>query len=333
MADGLDVKQAHIASEWAHDRPLISCRFDPQGRYVFAGSEDSTVQRWALDGGAKTPFLGHESWVRAIAFSKDGAAMITGGYEGRLIWWPTAADKPEPTRRVDAHHGWLRSITASPDGKLLATGGNDAAVRLWNLEDGALVRDFVGHERAVYTVQFDPRGEFLLSGDLVGVLNQWEVATGKLVRTFDAKALHTYEGGQQVDFGGVRTIAVSADRKYLAAGGLYKATNPLGAVHQPLALLWEWDSQKLVQSHIAEGIAGGGLWRSVFLSDGTLMGASGGSSGGFLIFWKPDSDKDFFRFGLPTLTRDMDLHPDGLRVATAHYDHHVRIVRLAAKQA
>jgi WD40 repeat protein len=333
MADGLDVKQAHIVSEWAHDRPLISCRFEPQGRYVFAGSEDSTVQRWTLDGGAKTPFVGHESWVRAIAFSKDGATMITGGYEGRLIWWPTAADKPEPARRVDAHHGWLRSISASPDGKLLATGGNDAAVRLWNLEDGALVRDFVGHERAVYSVQFDPRGEFLLSGDLMGVLNQWEVATGKLVRTFDAKALHTYEGGQQVDFGGVRTIAVSADRKFLAAGGLYKATNPLGAVHQPLALLWEWDSQKLVQSHIAEGIAGGGLWGSVFLSDGTLTGASGGSSGGFLIFWKPDSDKDFFRFGLPTLTRDMDLHPDGLRVATAHYDHHVRIVRLAAKQA
>jgi hypothetical protein len=28
----------------------------------------------------------------------------------------------------------------------------------------------------------------------------------------------------------------------------------------------------------------------------------------------------------------MDLHPDGLRVATAHYDRHVRISRLAAKK-
>src|SRR4051812_2329996 len=111
MADGLDVKLAHVVAEWAHDRPLISCRFEPQGRYVFAGSEDSTVQRWAFDGGAKTPFVGHESWVRAIAFSKDGATMITGGYEGRLMWWPTAADKPESIRRVDAHHGWLRSLS------------------------------------------------------------------------------------------------------------------------------------------------------------------------------------------------------------------------------
>ena len=47
----LDIKQAHIVSEWAHDRPLISCRFEPQGRYVFAGAEDNTVQRWALADG------------------------------------------------------------------------------------------------------------------------------------------------------------------------------------------------------------------------------------------------------------------------------------------
>jgi WD40 repeat protein len=331
MAEALDVKQAHIVNEWAHDRPLVSCRFEPQGRYVFAGSEDSSVLRWALADGAKTAFTGHESWVRAFAFSKDGATTITGGYEGRLIWWPTAAEKPEPIRRVDAHQGWLRSMSASPDGKLIATCGNDAAVRLWNIEDGSLVRELVGHERPVYCVQFHPGGEFLLSGDLVGVLKQWNVATGELTRTFDAKALHTYEGGQQVDFGGVRTIAVSPDSKYVAAGGLHKASNPLGAVHEPLALLWEWESQKLVQSHIAEGVTGGVLWRSVFLGDGTLMASSGGSSGGFLLFWKPDAEKDYFRFGLPALARDMDLHPDGVRVATAHYDRHVRIIKLAAK--
>jgi hypothetical protein len=61
------------------------------------------------------------------------------------------------------------------------------------------------------------------------------------------------------------------------------------------------------------------------------MAASGGTSGGFLLFWKPDKDKDYFRFGLPALARDVDLHPDGIRVATAHYDRNVRIIKLAAK--
>ena len=34
--------------------------------------------------------------------------------------------------------------------------------------------------------------------------------------------------------------------------------------------------------------------------------------------------------GLPNLAREMDLHPDGVQVATAHYDKHVRITKLAA---
>ena len=330
MADGLDVKQAHVIAQWPHDRPLVSCRIDPLGRFVFAGSEDNSVQRWSLADGAKTPVGSHESWVRSIGFSKDGATTITGGYDGALIWWPTDAPKPEQIRRVDAHQGWIRSLSVSPDGALLATGGNDLAVRLWNVADGSAVRELVGHEGRVYTVQFHPSGEFLLSGDLKGVIKQWKVATGELVRTFDAKALHGYEGGQQVDYGGVRTMAVSADSKYLTAGGLHKGSNPLGAVNEPLQLLWEWESQTLVRSHITEGIPGGVLWRSVFLADQTVMGGCGGTTGGFLLFWKSDADKDFHRFALPFSCRDLDLHPDGIRVATAHYDNHVRITRLAA---
>jgi hypothetical protein len=63
------------------------------------------------------------------------------------------------------------------------------------------------------------------------------------------------------------------------------------------------------------------------------VGLSGGAIGTFLLFWKPDADKDYFRLNLPSVARDMDLHPDGLQVATAHYDRHVRITRLAAAAA
>jgi WD40 repeat protein len=333
MAVQLDVTQAHVIGEFVHERPLLSCRFDPQGRYVFAGSEDSSVQRWALADGAKTPLLGHESWVRAIGFSKDGAATLTGGYDGRLVWWPTDAAEPKPIRSIDAHQGWLRSLAVSPDGTLVATCGNDASVRLWKIDDGSLVRELAGHERPVYTVQFHPGGEFLLSGDLMGVVKQWNVGSGEAVRTFDAKPLYSYHGGQRVDFGGVRTIAVSADGKQLGAGGLHKATNPLGNVHEPIALRWNWEDQTLLQTHLTEGIANGSLWQSVFLPDLTLMAVCGGISGGFLLFWKPDQEKDFFRLALPTLARDMDVHPDGIRVATAHYDNRVRLTRLAAPAA
>ena len=145
------------------------------------------------------------------------------------------------------------------------------------------------------------------------------------------KPLHTYEGGQQVDYGGVRTLAFSPDAKKLAAGGLYKATNPLGDVNEPIVLLFDWETQKVDKQLITEGIPGGALSRLLWLGDGTLMGLTSGTTGGFLLFWKPDTEKAFFRFQLPNFARDMDLHPDGIQVAIAHHDKHLRIIRLAAK--
>lgn len=327
-----DPAQTHIAVEYKHNSPLICCRFDPLGRFVFATAEDNSIQRWTLGSDKPAAYVGHDSWVKSLCFSRDGETLISGGCDGALIWWPVSGDKTEPVRKVDAHHGWIRFVATSPDGKLIATAGNDRSVKLWTIADGKLVREFLGHESHVYSVCFHPSGEFLLSGDLRGVVKQWKIADGSVVRTFDSKPLHSYNGGQGVDFGGVRTIAISADQKRLACGGLHKAENPLGAVHDPLVLEFEWESQKLIQSHVADNVKGV-AWRVCYHPDDFLLGVSGGSTGGVLLFWKASQEKEFHRFGLPSLARDLDLHPDGIQVATAHFDHVLRISRMAAKAA
>lgn len=331
VPEGFDVKAAHVVATWPYDRPLLSCRIDPLGRYVFSGSEDAHVERFQLSDGARTLLEGgHKTWVMALTFTADGAHAITGGCDGQLSWWETAAETPTPIRTIEAHKGWIRRLATSPDGALIASAGNDGFVRLWNPLDGSLLRELAASERNIYSVVFHPGGQFLLSGDLVGGIKQWDVATGELVREFDGKPLWSYNSaGQGVDFGGVRSLAVSPDGKWLAAGGLHNASNPLGAVHQPLVLLFDWESQELSKKQVAEGITGGAAERLAWLADGSLMGVSGGSSGGFLFFWMPDAEKDHHRLSLGNIARDMDLHPDGLRVATAHHDKHVRITRLA----
>jgi WD40 repeat protein len=331
----LDPKAAHVVSQWPHDRPMIACRFDPNGQFVFCGSEDALVERYRLSDGAKVVLTGgHSTWVAALAFSKDGSVVVSGGYDGKLTWWPVSEEAAAPVRSIAAHGThWVRALAVSPDGTVLASAGNDRMVRLWKLDDGTLLKEFTGHEKHVYSVAFHPQGQSLFSGDLAGSIRQWDIAAGTEIKQFEAKQLYEYNGGQQVDFGGVRALSVSADGKWMAAGGLYKASNPLGAVHEPLVLLFNLESGTMERQMIAEGITQGVIWSLRWLSDGTLMGASGGGSGGWLFFWKTDAEKDFHRFQLPNLVRDMDLHPDGLQVATAHHDRHVRITMLAAKPA
>ena len=299
---------------------------------MFCGLESSAIQRFNLADGKPTSFAGgHDSWVFSLAFSSDGERFFSGGGDGRITVWETAAATPAPIKKIDAHQGWIRAMGVSRYGLLLASGGNDRVVKLWDVTTGASVRELKGHAGHIYSLEFHPDGKTLLTGDLLGSIRQWDLATGNLLGTFDAKPLHTYEGGQQVDFGGVRGLAITPDGKTIAAGGLHKATNPLGAVHEPLVLLFDGESRKNTKKQLTDGIPGGVLWRLRYLADGTLLGGSGGTTGGLLLFWKDDAEKDYHRLVLPNILRDFDLHPDGMRIASAHHDGHVRITRLGAK--
>lgn len=327
-APAVDPTATRLAGEFVHTSPLIACRFDPTGTYAFASSEDNSVQRWAVADGKQASLKAHDSWVRTIAFTPDGQVVLTGGSDGRLIWWPVAGEAPQPIRTLEAHRGWIRAAAVSPDGTQVATGGNDRVVRIWNTADGSPVRELPGHELDVYSVQYHPTGQFLLTGDLMGKVHQWNTADGTLVRTFDAAELHSYNGGQGVHFGGVRTIAFRHDTAAVAFGGLFNASNPLGAVHDPLVLAYDWDSLQKQHTHGA-GDLKGVAWRVVSHPAGYWIAASGGTGGGWLLFWKTDNDQLLHKFQLPNIVRDLDIHPDGVRLLTAHHDMRCRVSTMA----
>jgi WD40 repeat protein len=328
----LEIAKSRLGLQVPYTRPLLAARFCPTGRWAYTSSEDNTLQRWNLAEEKPQPLVmqGHESWVHALCGTPQGQYFLSGGCDGRLIWWASAEDKCTLHRQVDAHQGWVRAIALSPDGKELATCGNDKSIALWELESGQLIHRWQAHPRDVYSVVYHPSGTQILSGDLLGNVIVWDRTTRMQVKAIDAKALHSFNGGQLVDFGGVRALAVSSDGKTLVAGGLHKSSNPLGAVHEPLCLRIDLESGQVTKSHVAEGVTGGVLWGLRFLADGTVMGVSGGSSGGMLLFWNAEKETAIHRFNLPNIARDLDLHQDGFRVCTSHHDHHLRITHLSA---
>jgi WD40 repeat protein len=326
----VDPTQTRLVHELKHGRPLIGCRFDPSGRFVFAGSEDSTIQRWELAAGKKTDLTGHKSWVRGLAFLPKEKTLYSGDYTGRVLCWSTDADKPTPTRSIEAHAGWVRALAVSPDGKLLATCGNDHLVKLWSLPECKLVREFTGHASHVYNVAFHRSGQRLASADLKGIVKDWDVAKGTVVRELDASVLHKYDTTFAADIGGVRSMAFDRNGKLLACAGITEVSNAFAGVGKPLVVLFDWTTGKRKQALAPKEAFQGTAWGVAFHPSGFVIGAGGGN-GGALWFWKPEEAQAFFTLKLPQNARDLDLHGDGKRLAVAGADGVLRVYEMMAK--
>jgi WD40 repeat protein len=324
-------QQTHLLVEFKYTSPLLNCRFDPLGPFMFATAQDNTILRWHIASGKATPLAGHDSWVRALAFHPTASTFYSGGYDGRVIWWETAAETPQPQRTIEAHHGWVRAVAVSPDGNLLATCGNDNLVKIWNAADGTLLKECFGHANHVYTVAFHPQRAIIVSGDLKGVVKEWDIATGEQLRQLDAPALWKYDVGFGADVGGVRALAIAADGKLLACAGITEVSNAFAGIGNPLVVVFNLETGQKQQQLGTTAKLKGPATGVRFHRDGFVIGSSGGLDGGHLLFWKLEQPNEFFDLKLPDTCRDFDLHPDGLRLATPHEDKTLRLWQMTAK--
>lgn len=325
----VEATKTHPIHEFAHDSPLIGCRFDPAGGHVFAGAQDFKVWRWRLADGTKTG-LNTQSWARALAFVDGGRVLVTGGYDGRLMWWPAADTKLTPIRTVEAHAGWIHAVAASPDGSLIASVGNDQIVRLWNAATGKPVREMPGHDSAIYNVAFHPGGKRLATGDLMANVIDWEVSTGRMMRTWKAESLVKYDTTFLAFIGGFRGMTFNREGTRLAGSGITNVSNAFAGIGNPSAIVFDWETGKPVVEHLSRKNVRGVAWGVVLHPDGTTITAVGGN-GGYLHFWKAGEKHEFHELKLGSDARDLDLCSDGLRLATAHFDGKVRVHRMTAK--
>lgn len=322
----IDPTKARIERELKHTSPLIGCRFDPAGKYLFATAQDFTIQRFDANTGARVEFIGHNSWARGLGFlpgeSSQSYTLVSGDYHGKILWWDATTDvdevddNPRPIRTIEAHTGFLRALDISPDQQSIATCGNDNLVKLWTIE-GKLIRSLAGHDCHVYSVAFHPDGTHLISADLKGIIKDWDLSTGKCVRNMDASPLYLHDTRFLIDIGGVRSLAFgTVDGKVRFAGcGISQVTNSLAGNGNPLAIVFDWVEGKPKQYKPKEAFDGTG-WGVAFHPDGYMMCASGGRSGK-VFFWKNDDPAAFHNVATRSAARDLALTTAGDRFAIA----------------
>jgi WD40 repeat protein len=328
-AKPIPVEKTAVALEHKHTRPLTACHWDQSSRYVFFGAEDHLVHRFEVATQKVVPFTAHDSWVRGMATSLDGETLYTAGYDGRLMFWPASADKPEPIHNIEAHAGWVRTVIVSPDGKLVATCGNDRLVKIWSAADGKNLHTFAGHKSHVYNIAFSHDSATIYSCDHKGLVRSWSLTSGENRELATVKSLHFYDTTFRADIGGARDVSLRTDGKQLALSGITKVTNAFAGVGEIAIGLVDVETAKVDLVLESKDKTNGTMWGVHHHPSGFWIGLSGGRGGGWLYFWKGDVQHEYFKLKLKNDGRGMGVSPDGTQLAVAHADMHLRTYKLA----
>ena len=211
-AGQIDPAQTRLVQELKHTSPLIGCRFDPTGRFVFAGAQDNTSA--ALGPGDRQE--DRPDRPRELGPRPGVPTRRTDSLQRRLRRPDLAGrrrrDAAPPSQTIDAHDGWVRAVAVSPDGKLLATlrqrQPRQALVRR-RRQAGARVRR---PRSARLQRRLSSRRPAPGLGDLQGVVKHWDLAERTPSRASSTPASctsTTRPSGPTI--GGIRSMAFSRD--------------------------------------------------------------------------------------------------------------------------
>ena len=213
--------------------------FSPDGKTV-AFSGFGEIRLWNTETGVeqeislanpntdpKTGVFSSIPRVTALAFSPNGARLVSGTHRGKIQMWDVLTGGALAAFEVTTAQenlGHIAALAFSPDGTLLAVGAH-SQVHLWDVNTGhKLFSVSTVHERGRVTFHdsaeplvFSPDGAILVNGTRNGTILVWDVATGDQITALDG---HTQE---------VETLKFSPDAETLVSTAM-----------DGTIFLWDW---------------------------------------------------------------------------------------------
>lgn len=286
---------------------LFCVALQPGTERLYVGSSDFNV--YALDMAAEQPQReefageGHQSYVTGVALA--GSHLVSGSYDGRLIWWDPAERKQ--VRTVEAHSLWIRRVISTPDGRTIVSVADDMLCKLWDAATGELIRTVTDHEKMtphhypsmLYAATISADGKLLATGDKVGHVAIWDLATGHQIAELDAPLLYTWDPKQRRhSIGGIRGLAFSPDSRLLAVGGIGQIGNidHLGGPARVEVFDWRTGQRLLeLEDEQRKGI----IQQIAFHPGGKWFLTAGGDHNGFLTVYDAQTGKMLFQDAAP----------------------------------
>lgn len=175
---------------------------------------------------SKLVLTGHTDSIRAIAFSADGASLVSSSVDKTVRLWDLATAQEtdafsgfklavnavafhphipmlitgstdkliklwdltthEELHTLTGHSMAVNAIAVSSDGKYLASGSADRTIKLWDLNSKEELRSLTGHKMPVNAVAFSPKGAVLASGSPDRTVKLWNCQTGDEIASWSS---------------------------------------------------------------------------------------------------------------------------------------------------
>ncbi|MFZ4508906.1 MAG: DnaJ domain-containing protein [Fimbriimonas sp.] len=151
------------------------------GRLVAAGSSESTVNFWRLNGVNLDAWrASNDEWVSCVAISSDGRNLAAGSLYKSFTVSDTLSG--ESRYRKAEHAQSVTAVAWSADGAMLATGSADATVKLWKSTSGEPLQTISQVRATVSALAFSPDNKFLAVGAVDLSIRVFDLETGLLVK-------------------------------------------------------------------------------------------------------------------------------------------------------
>ena len=130
-----DSETGRVTAELPWKTSLVSLAISPDGRWVVAGTQESSVQIWPLPfrEGEELAMSGYDAKVRSLAWHHSGRYLATDGGQELMVWDCSGKGPAGSTPRIlEGHPARASSLAYQKTGHLLASGCQAGRVLFWN---------------------------------------------------------------------------------------------------------------------------------------------------------------------------------------------------------